>query len=122
MKLIVMLLIVVLIVLIINHLFPVIQVIGDSMFPTYIDGEYLFGTRVFRKSTLKEGEVIIYRSPTEEDRVVIKRIDSILKDSQGGYHYYCLGDNAECSYDSRNYGYVPSKNVVCKVVNQRRKQ
>lgn len=102
--------------------FPIIQVIGDSMFPTYQDGEILFGTKMYRKSKLKKGEVIIYRSPMENDRVVIKRIDSILEDHRGGYHYYCLGDNPECSYDSRNYGYVPSKNVVCKVINQRGKQ
>lgn len=106
---------------IIQHMFPIIQVIGDSMYPTYLDGEFLVGTKFYRKSALKEGEVILYESPTEDGKIVIKRIHSIIQDHRGVFHYYCLGDNAEQSYDSRYYGYVPSKNVVCKVIDQRAK-
>lgn len=98
--------------------FPLIQVVGSSMYPTYKDGEIIVGTRLYRKSKLKVGDVIVYSSPTDNKKV-IKRISSILRD--GSMSLYCLGDNAEESYDSRYYGYFSSKLVICKVVNQRRK-
>lgn len=100
-------------------LFPPIQVCGDSMYPTYLDGEIIFGTKLYLKSKLKKGDVILYRSPNE-NRIVIKRIDHIFKNEKGDTTFYCLGDNSEHSYDSRNYGYVSSKKLVCKVINQRR--
>ena len=104
---------------VLHYLFPMIQVCGDSMYPTYLDGEIIFGSRIYRKSKLKKGDVIIYRSPNE-NRVVIKRIDHINKNN-GELLFFCLGDNSDFSYDSRSYGYVSSKNLVCRVINQRRK-
>lgn len=101
-----------------HHVFPLIQVIGDSMYPTYLDGEIIVGTKLYRKSKLKKGDVVLYQSPTD-DKTVIKRIDQIEKRGRVLY-FYCLGDNPPHSYDSRNYGFVSSKNFVCKVINQRR--
>lgn len=100
------------------YFFPLVQVVGNSMFPTYHDNEIIVGTRLYRKSELKIGDVIVYESPMEEGRLVIKRISEILIDGKQRYFYF-LGDNADHSYDSRYYGYVPSKNLVCKVINQR---
>ena len=108
----------VLIVVVLYYTFPLIRVVGESMYPTYLDDEIIVGTRVYKKSDLKIGDVIIYESPNEEGRLVIKRISEILIDGKKRY-FYCLGDNADHSYDSRNYGYVSSKNLVCKVINQR---
>lgn len=104
--------------LILYFSFPLIQVIGDSMYDTYKNGEIIIGTRVYRKSKLKSGDVIVYRCPVEKDRIVIKRISVVDKDLR----FWCLGDNLEHSYDSRNYGSVPLKNVVCKVLKQRPKK
>lgn len=87
------------------------------MHPTYRDGEIIVGRRIYRKSKLKVGDVIIFKSPTEDDRIVIKRIAKI----QRGVFFYCLGDNPDCSYDSRNYGYISSNDLVCRVIKQRRK-
>lgn len=103
---------------VLHYLFPIIQVIGDSMYPTYLDGEIIFGTRLFRKSKLKKGDVVLYECPTD-DKTVIKRIDCVDKRSNGLY-FYCLGDNPPKSHDSRYYGFVSSKKLVCKVINQRR--
>lgn len=103
---------------ILHYLFPVIQVCGDSMYPTYLDGEVIIGTRIYRKSKLKHGDVILYKSPTEDGKTVIKRIQYITL--KNGRQFYCLGDNSDHSYDSRYYGYVSSKKLVCKVINQRR--
>lgn len=104
---------------ILYYLFPLIKVIGDSMYATYLDNEVIVGSRVFLKSRLKVGDVIVYKSPTD-DRIVIKRIHHFMCDGKDLY-LYCLGDNADHSYDSRMYGYVSSKSIVCKVINQRRK-
>ena len=100
-----------------HYLFPLIQIVGDSMFPTYKDSEVLVGTRLYRKSKLKVGDVILYHSPTDK-KVVVKRISKIHKNKT--LEFYCLGDNSDHSYDSRYYGYISSKAIVCKLVEQRR--
>lgn len=96
-------------------LLPFIEVVGDSMFPTYKNGEIILGTRLYRKSKLKIGDVIVYKSPTD-GKIVIKRIDAIKEDA---HWFYCLGDNLDCSYDSRYYGFIPHKNIVCKILRPR---
>ena len=105
---------------VLHHLFPFIQVIGESMFPTYLDGEVIVGTKLYRKSKLKVGDVVLYKCPTDLKKVVIKRIETIRKSYHGDLQFYCVGDNLDHSYDSRDYGFVSSKSLVCKVINQRR--
>ena len=102
-----------LIITILIFLFPIIRICGYSMFPTLSDGEFYFGKRVLRKSKCKIGEIYVYRPPYEDDeeKFVIKRLADI-KDGK----YFFLGDNADDSYDSRYYGYVPIKNVVARLL------
>ena len=89
--------------------FPLIRVVGDSMFPTYHDGQLLPSMRVARFVPLCDGRVYVFRSPN--GKTVIKRL---------AYHdkrkCYFLGDNATVSYDSRAYGYVDRKNIVAIVL------
>lgn len=106
----------VLIVGVLYYLFPVITVCETSMYPTYHDGEIILGTRLFCKNKVKKGDIVIYHAPNNYDRLVIKRVEEI-KDNL----MYCLGDNPDESYDSRNYGYVPLKNLVCKPIIQKRR-
>lgn len=103
-----------------KYLFPIFQVVGDSMYPTYFDGEILIGTRLFRKSKLKPNDVVLYRCPTDTNKVVIKRVSNVRSCGKGKVDIYCLGDNAKHSYDSRRYGYVQDFYIVCKVIDQRR--
>lgn len=99
------------------YLFPIIQVCGSSMCDTYQDGEFIVATRLFRRSKVKEGDVVIYHA-LKDDRIVIKRVArTIYFDSKK--YMYCLGDNPDESYDSRHYGYVPVKNIVCKAIVKR---
>lgn len=100
-------------------IFPIVEVVGDSMFPTYKDGEILLGTRLYKKSQLKVGDVILYRMNEEGDtRIVVKRIEKI-REYSGDLQFFCVGDNLSVSYDSRYYGYVSSKQLVCKLIDQR---
>ena len=89
--------------------FPLIEVVGDSMFPTYHDGQLLPSMRVARFVPLCDGRVYVFRSP--DGKTVIKRL---------AYHdkrkCYFLGDNATVSYDSRAYGYVDRRNIVAVVL------
>ena len=91
------------------YVFPFIRVVGDSMFPTYIDGQLLPSMRVARFVPLYDGRVYVFRSP--DGKTVIKRL---------AYHdkrkCYFLGDNATVSYDSRAYGYVDRRNIVAVVL------
>ena len=103
---------------VLHYMFPIIQVCETSMFPTYDDGEIIFGSRLFNKSNLKVGDVIVYK---HDGKNVIKRIADIMLDTRtGNLKFFCVGDNARVSCDSRKYGYVPSKDLVCKIINQRR--
>lgn len=94
-----------------------VLVCGNSMFPTYKDGEYLFSVPTsFNK--VREGDVLIFRTPYDPKRVVIKRV---AMKSTATRELFFLGDNSSDSYDSRNYGFVPYKYVLGKVTSQRQK-
>ena len=90
---------------------------GDSMYPTYKDGEYLISLPV-RFSKINVGDVLIFKTPYDPKRVVIKRVNMISTFTK---ELFFLGDNLDNSYDSRNYGFIPYKNVLGKLVQQRKK-
>ena len=101
-----------------QNVFPIITVCGNSMCPTYNDGEILIGNSLYPKKKLKTGDVILYYAPNSGKRIVIKRIHHHFKNN-GVIYFYCLGDNPPESHDSRNYGYISQADVICKVFNQR---
>jgi len=106
---------------ILHYLFPIVKVCGDSMFPTYHDGEVLITFRILRKNRVKNGDVVIYQMHENGKRNVIKRVADV-KTVGNKLSFYCLGDNSDESYDSRYYGYIPSAWLVCKPFNQRLKE
>lgn len=101
------------------YFFPIIEVCGISMFPTYRDNEFIIGTRLFRKRSLKIGDVVMYHPPNGRKRVVIKRIHDI--DLSAGV-MFCVGDNEDESYDSRDYGFVSLNRIVCIPIKQRKQK
>ena len=106
-----------------HYVFPLVNVCGNSMLPTYHDGEIVFSTRIFRKNKIKPGDVMVFRHPTVRDRLLIKRVDTVFKDNHGEIQsIYFLGDNAPDSYDSRNFGYVLINDLVSKVIKPRKKE
>jgi len=56
-------------------LFQPHQVRGNSMYPNFHDGEYILTNRItYRLREPKEGDVIIFRAPKNEEYDYIKRI------------------------------------------------
>ena len=91
------------------YMFPLVQVCGDSMLPTYNDGDILIGCRLFSIDT---SAVYVFRPPVGEN-YVIKRLAFVSPKSG---KLFFMGDNLNFSYDSRMYGYVSRDKVVAKCI------
>ena len=82
-----------------------VTVEGSSMAPTYLPGERLTAFRRWRP--VHEGDVVVVRDPRNPSRWLLKRcverVGSLLD---------LRGDNAKASTDSRDFGLVPSRDVV----------
>lgn len=89
------------------YAFPLIEVCGESMLPTYKDGDIVLGCRLF---TLTRNSVYVFRPPVGE-KYVIKRLTQV---SSTTHKLFFEGDNSDHSYDSRMYGYISQDKVVAK--------
>lgn len=97
------------------YMHPICLVCGLSMYPTFDDGSIILTERVDNLE-IEKGEVYVFKRPTSDGKTlrVIKRVHDIyFKD--GKMLCYILGDNPSMSYDSREYGYIDSEEVVAKV-------
>lgn len=86
-------------------IFPPIMVCGDSMFPTYNDGDILIGCRFFK---MKISSVYVFHPPLGE-KYVVKRLTDCTDEG-----LYFEGDNKKISFDSRYYGCVERREIVAK--------
>lgn len=83
---------------------------GNSMFPTFKNNDYLIVDELtYRFRAPRQGEVIIFRSPVEPGKFLIKRIvglpgGTIRGLSLGENEYFVEGDNRTESFDSRFWG------------------
>ncbi len=72
-------------------LFRPFQVSGQSMDPTYKNGEYILTNLVaLRFDDPQRGDVIVFKSPTDPDKDFIKRVIGIAGDTiyvKGGFVY-----------------------------------
>lgn len=89
--------------------FPVIQVCGDSMHPTFKDGDIIIGCRL---CSIERNEVYVFHPPVGE-KYVIKRLTQVSSTTN---KLFFEGDNPDHSYDSRMYGYVARDKVVAKYI------
>ena len=97
------------------YMHPICLVCGLSMYPTFDDGSIILTERV-TPLEIEEGEVYVFKRPTSNglNMRVIKRVHDIHFED-GKMLCYLLGDNPPMSYDSREYGYINSEEVVAKV-------
>ncbi|TSC84430.1 MAG: signal peptidase I [Parcubacteria group bacterium Gr01-1014_17] len=105
---------------------------GNSMFPTFKNNDYLIVDELtYRFRAPLHGDVVVFRSPVEPSKYLIKRIigtpgetirfappnglfgnsgfssDVTLKDGE----YFVEGDNRAESFDSRYWGVLPRANI-----------
>lgn len=92
--------------LLLQVLFGVTVVEGDSMQPTISEGSIVIFERW--KQERKEGDIVIVKM---NEGQIIKRIDKIEEEQ-----VYLLGDNLEKSVDSRVFGSVDQSRIVGKAV------
>jgi nickel-type superoxide dismutase maturation protease len=82
------------------------RVVGHSMLPVLPPGTTVVARRVFKKPIVDT--VVIVR---HEGKEKIKRISKI-KDNQ----IFVVGDNPTHSKDSHDFGWIPSKRILGKVI------
>lgn len=93
-----------------------------SMKPALKTGSLLLGVRVW--GDIQKGDIIVFRHNKE---YLVKRVEAVEGDliesngenlvvPEGGF--YVLGDNGQCSYDSRywEYPFVMNDDIVAKVI------
>lgn len=80
---------------------------GDSMWPTYADGERLVCTEDV--STVATDSVIVFQHPLRSKVRAIKRVKEI-----DDVTVFVEGDNPDplASEDSHNFGRIPLSNVI----------
>lgn len=102
---------IVVIIAIFFFIFPIGIITGNSMHPTFKHGEYVLMSKIYK---LKENDVYYFK---REEVDVIKRLNDIqhVEGSKGQWLHF-LGDNPECSFDSRHYGYIHSNQVKAKIL------
>lgn len=77
------------------------EISGDSMFPTFENGEYILTNKVeYKLHEPRRGDVVVFRSPTNKDIDYIKRIIAIPGDtiSLKNGKFYVNGEVLEETY------------------------
>jgi nickel-type superoxide dismutase maturation protease len=84
------------------------MVAGDSMLPTYRDGDWVVVSRVFRAAP---GQVVVALDPRGGARQLVKRLAA-----RRGSGWWVVGDNPGASTDSRTFGAVPQELILGRVL------
>ena len=91
-----------------------VRIKGDSMWPTFHDGDFLTFVPLNDSTRLEEGIVVLAQHPLKKDVLVVKRIQSV--ESNG--RLFLVGDQPDPlgSEDSHNFGSVHRSAIVCYLV------
>ena len=88
--------------------FTRIRIVGPSMEPAMRSGDWWIVRRTRR---LRPGDAVLMAHPRRPEALVVKRLER--RDPEG---WWVLGDNAEMSEDSRQFGTVPPDLIVGRLV------
>jgi signal peptidase I len=98
--------------------FEILFVSGDSMLPTYKDGDIIC---VFKFIKPNKMDVALVNNPrVQEHYPVVKRVTGELRRGNKRDLVFLLGDNPDKSYDSRHYGWIPESSIIGKVFPNRK--
>ena len=124
--------------------FGIMQVMGNSMYPTYKSGDCVFiNKRLGSLLDIKKDDIIVFNDPVNNiqciKRVVATKND-IVKSCNGELQvndtiyygckytmnevisvkdgeFFVIGDNYQVSVDSRNIGVIEYKRIIGKLIN-----
>ena len=92
-------------------LFRPFQVSGDSMFPTFKNGEYILTNLIALKTEgIQRGDVVVFQAPPDHEKDFIKRVIGLPGDTvelKGGFVYLNgkeLNESAYLHSDVRTFG------------------
>ena len=109
-----------------NNVIAAYKIASMSMAPAVLKGDRVFADKTaYRRNAPKKGDIIVFVGPDDRSKVFIKRIEGLPGDfvmSSGSTReqvphgmVYVLGDNKDQSIDSREFGFVPLRDVIGKV-------
>ena len=91
----------------------IFAVTGPSMYPAYQEGDRVLVDRyLWRLTGLYTGDVVVFDHPRGRGWLDIKRVSSTTAERGT---YYLLGDNAQNSADSREFGSIPPSYILGRV-------
>lgn len=94
--------------------YPLVTVEGESMVPTYLDGDLLVVRGVEDKQSLKPGEVIVFLNPKPPPTMIVHRIIQVVNESSQ-VEFVTKGDNNPNS-DYNYWGWMVSETDIVGVV------
>jgi signal peptidase I len=109
-----------------DHYIEAYKIPAQSMQPTVQQGDCVLADKTaYDRLPPKKGDIIIFLFPDDRSKKFIKRIEALPGDSitkpdgttetvPHGFAYV-LGDNRENSYDSRQFGFIPLRDIIAKV-------
>ena len=84
-----------------------VKIKGDSMWPTYNDGD-IINCSGFDRALIVLSSVVVFNHPLKSDVICVKRVTKIDENK-----IFVEGDNPDptASEDSHNFGWVPIDSV-----------
>ena len=90
-----------------SRLVSTVLVAGDSMLPTYAEGDWLIATKAGR---IAPGQVVVIERESRPGMLLIKRVVRAE-----GRKWWVEGDNTLASDDSRSFGAIEPSEIVGRI-------